>query len=189
MLVTVTKDGRSTTVGAPTTSPHVVSVVRSSTEVAVSPAEVVVATASREVSVTVEPREVVVGSVAAASDPDGARSIRRSIAAAAPIGSPRAVGLDALGMVVAWSAAAPPTPQPIGVTETSASGVGDPVTVVLAGRLVATGAGWTPGLPLFAGSGGLLTQAPPATGHLAVVGVAETEGSASIEVAPAIALS
>ena len=65
---------------------------------------------------------------------------------------------------------------------------GDPVNVQAAGELEEVSWSWTPGLPVFLGPLGTLTQTPPATGFQLVIGVASAPTKLVISIKQAIIL-
>jgi hypothetical protein len=76
----------------------------------------------------------------------------------------------------------------LGVTEGSAS-AGSPVTVRTAGEIIEGTWAWTPGLPLFCGAGGVLTQTPPNSGAwVRIVGHAESATKIMVALREPIAL-
>jgi len=75
----------------------------------------------------------------------------------------------------------------VGVTK-SAVTAGNPVTVQSGGKMTVTGAGWTPGEPVFLNTNGTLTQSQPATGISQVIGTAHSADVLLIEIARPINL-
>ncbi len=59
---------------------------------------------------------------------------------------------------------------------------GDDVTVQSGSKLTVSGAGWTPGQPVYTSVNGLLTQTEPTTGFSQVLGVAHDATTLLIEV-------
>jgi hypothetical protein len=64
----------------------------------------------------------------------------------------------------------------LGLT-TGAALSGDQVTVLAAGEMVEPSWSWTPGLPLYVTSSGLLSHTPPSTGWVQIVALAVTPTS------------
>ncbi len=64
-------------------------------------------------------------------------------------------------------------PVVLGIS-TGAAADGAPISVQYAGEMIEPSWSWTPGLPIFCGVGGVLTQVNPSTGFSLVVGVAST---------------
>ena len=75
----------------------------------------------------------------------------------------------------------------IGVTMNAAL-QGDPVNVQATGEMEESGWSWTPGLPVFLGPLGTLTQTPPVTGFQLVIGVASAPTKLVINIKQAIIL-
>lgn len=60
-----------------------------------------------------------------------------------------------------------------GIT-TSASVIGDSITILSLGPVTEPSWNWTPNAPVYLGTAGLLTQTQPITGFLQIIGVAST---------------
>lgn len=75
----------------------------------------------------------------------------------------------------------------VGVTMNAAL-PGDPVNVQAAGELGEVSWSWTPGLPVFLGPAGTLTQVPAATGFQLAIGVAVTPTKLIINIKQPIVL-
>lgn len=102
------------------------------------------------------------------------------IVAGAALGGQRAVSLNGTGEVVYFSDLAATV---IGVT-TGAVLMGQIATVRISDVLEEPTWAWTPGLPVFASAGGVLTQVPPATGVLVLVGTALSPTTMRIDPEP-----
>ncbi len=104
--------------------------------------------------------------------PRGARPRARKWARAGGVvhAEPGGSGAGAAGLP-ATSLPSQPAYEFAGVS-TQAAAPGAPVLAAEAGLVVEPTWAWTPGQPVFAGTGGSLTQAPPASGVLHQVGVA-----------------
>lgn len=88
------------------------------------------------------------------------------------IGGHRAVILDAAGVAFY---ASQDDPTHMGIVAGISQGAvvsGDPVSIMAKGRLIEPSWAWTPYLPIFLGTSGQLTQTPPTTGFLIVLGTA-----------------
>lgn len=75
----------------------------------------------------------------------------------------------------------------LGVTMNAAL-IGDPVNVQATGEMEEVSWSWTPGLPVFLGPLGTLTQTPPTTGFQLVIGVASAPTKLVISIKQAIIL-
>lgn len=75
----------------------------------------------------------------------------------------------------------------LGVTMNAAL-TGDPVNVQATGEMDESSWSWTPGLPVFLGPLGTLTQTPPITGFQLVIGVASAPTKLVISIKQAIIL-
>lgn len=76
----------------------------------------------------------------------------------------------------------------IGITSNAASS-GGAVSVVSAGAMTEGSWSWTPGLPIYAGLNGALTQTPPVSGWLRILGFATSPTSIVVQLLPPIVLS
>lgn len=65
---------------------------------------------------------------------------------------------------------------------------GDQVGLSTSGRITETAWSWIPGQPVYVGVGGMLTQAPPVSGWLRVVGHAESSTSVWVQLHQPITL-
>lgn len=118
--------------------------------------------------------------------PAGGSAIER--VASGPIGGHRLVrslGASLVGYVDAASAGH--GDDTLGVT-TSAAVDGATVLVQVAGPVEFNGWAWTPGIPVFAGLNGLLTQTPPSAGFIQPIGHAESPTILFLAIEPAIYL-
>ena len=70
----------------------------------------------------------------------------------------------------------------------SSAAIAAPVTVVLSGELVHDEWSWTPNLPIYCGLTGLLTQVPPTSGWMKVIGVATSPTSMQVSLGPSTQL-
>ena len=59
-----------------------------------------------------------------------------------------------------------------------------PVTIAISGELVYADWAWTPGMPIYCGAGGVLTQVAPTTGWLKAMGVATSPTAMQVEMGP-----
>lgn len=75
----------------------------------------------------------------------------------------------------------------LGVSRDAAS-AGAPVSVQTEGELIEPSWSWTPGLPVFVGASGALTQTSPAAGFALVVGFAQSPTSLWIQPRPPVVL-
>lgn len=76
----------------------------------------------------------------------------------------------------------------LGIT-TGAAAMGVPITVLASGALIEPSWAWTPGLPIYAGANGLLTQTAPVAGWLRVLGFATSPTSMVVQLLPPFVLS
>jgi hypothetical protein len=94
-----------------------------------------------------------------------------TLPAAHDLSGHRAVVATATGAAYAQ----PDTPEHqdavLGIT-TGAALAGQTATIQAAGEMTEPSWSWTPGLPIFVGPGGLLTQAPPSTGWVQIIALA-----------------
>lgn len=138
--------------------------------------------------VTVQPRLASPSVVIAYSGPPGANggaaSATLTLTAATALSGQRAVSLNGAGQVVYFNASQPGV---IGLT-TEAVGSGQPVSVQIQDVLEEPTWNWTPGLPVYAGTNGVLSQTPPSSGYLVVVGVALTSTKLRIEPEPPVSM-
>ena len=137
--------------------------------------------------VTVQPRLASPSVVIAYSGPPGANggaaSATLTLTAATALSGQRAVSLNGAGEVVYFN---PAQPDVVGVTtEAVASG---PVSVQIQDVLEEPSWSWAPGLPVYAGTNGVLSQTPPSSGYLVVVGVALTPTKMRIEPEPPVSM-
>lgn len=103
------------------------------------------------------------------ADPSSSAIQAVVLPASGSIGGHRAVsvGFD----FIAGYADKDSAPLVFGVS-TGAVNDGDNVTIQISGEMTESSWSWVPGVPLFLGSSGLITQTPPETGHLVVIGSA-----------------
>lgn len=76
----------------------------------------------------------------------------------------------------------------VGITTTAALS-GDPLTVLASGALVEPSWAWTPNALIYAGANGTLTQVPPSSGWLRILGFATSATSMVVQLLPPIVLS
>lgn len=76
----------------------------------------------------------------------------------------------------------------LGIT-TGAASSGDEATIQVYGPLTDPAWTWTPGLPIYCGAAGVLTQTPPAEGFLRQVAIAETATRIFIDLQPLLILT
>lgn len=88
------------------------------------------------------------------------------------IGGHRGVILDAAGLAFYADQSNPAHMGLVAGISQGAAVLSDPVSIMVKGRLIEPTWNWTPFLPVFLGLNGLLTQVPPITGFLLVVGTA-----------------
>lgn len=100
------------------------------------------------------------------------------------VGGQRAVGLDSSGDVRHFSAT---YFDVIGVTQGAAAS-GQTVSVQIQDVLEEPSWAWVIGKPIFATENGILSQTPPVSGYLAVVGAAITSTKMRIEPEPPITM-
>lgn len=106
--------------------------------------------------------------------------------AAVPVGGHLAITLDSLGKVTPADASTSAHRLVAGIT-TGAAVADAPVEVVSAGVLEHVGWSFTPGLPVFLGLAGALTQTlPPSAVFSKVLGMAVTPTRISLDFQPAI---
>lgn len=72
----------------------------------------------------------------------------------------------------------------LGVTSNAAA-AGDQVNIVTEASIQFVGWAWTPGLPVFLGANGVLTQTEPSTGFVQVIGFAEAADTLFVDIQPA----
>ena len=75
----------------------------------------------------------------------------------------------------------------LGIT-TGAAAAGDAINVQASGEMTEVSWNWTPGLPVFLGTNGLLTQTPPVSGFQLVLGVAISPTKLAINIKQPIVL-
>ncbi len=92
--------------------------------------------------------------------------------AAVTISGQIAVAASAAGVVPADAATPALAGALLGIAATAAL-AGGSIEIQGAGQMEFGGWAWTPGAPVYAGAGGVLTQVPPTTGFLQIVGVAQ----------------
>lgn len=102
-------------------------------------------------------------------------------AAAVTISAHLAVAASTAGVVPGDSQNTALAGAVIGISATAAN-AGGSVTVQTSGPLVFSGWSWTAGQPVYAGANGVLTQTPPATGFLQVVGIAQASDTVIVGV-------
>jgi hypothetical protein len=107
-----------------------------------------------------------------------------TLTASVALSGQRAVSLNGAGGVVYFN---PAQPDVVGVT-TGAVSIGQPVSVQIQDVLDEPSWSWTPGLPVYAGTNGVLSQTPPSSGYLVVVGVALTPTKMRIEPEPPVSM-
>lgn len=123
-----------------------------------------------------------IASIAAALKQAGA------VIAGEALGGHRAVVLDASGHAFyASSSNAAHAGRLAGIT-TGAAEVGSAVVLVSAGLLVEPSWSWTPGQPVFLGTGGMLTQTQPLEGFVQIIGMPSSPTSLFIHIRELIAL-
>ena len=93
--------------------------------------------------------------------------------AALPLGGHRAVRLLAGLAIYADNAVPQDANVVLGITRGAVTG-GDLAQIQFAGLMTEPSWAWTPDLPVFCGSAGLLTQTPPTSGFSLIVGIATT---------------
>lgn len=120
--------------------------------------------------------------------PPGADAGGITVTAAAGLTTGTVIALTDAGAIPAdptnpahsWAAAA--------VTTSSAT-TGDTLTAVTTGRVTETAWTWAPSAPIYCGTGGQLTQTPPTTGWLRVIGHAETPTTIFVQIHQPITLT
>lgn len=95
------------------------------------------------------------------------------------LGGNRAVTLNSSGQLV-YPDTTSPNSFVVGITTASAV-LGELATVQIAGTQQEPGWNWTPGLPVFVGNTGILTQTPPSSGQVLVVGNATSPTKVHID--------
>ena len=100
------------------------------------------------------------------------------------LGGNRAVTLNSSGQFV-YPDTTSPNSFVVGIT-TASSVVGALATVQIAGTQQEPSWNWTPGLPVFVGLLGVLTQVPPTTGQVLAVGYATSSTKIHIDKQPPI---
>lgn len=114
-----------------------------------------------EIEATADPISIVIAEVGP-QGPPGASSGNRQADAGAPVSGHRVlVQLDD-GTVIHADAATPDHVQRVVGVSTNAAIVGDPVAIVGDGPVSDNSLSFTPGLPVFLGLNGAMTQTPPA---------------------------
>ena len=101
------------------------------------------------------------------------------------LGGNRAIATDNGFAVYADSSSGRPA---IGISTGAVSG-GEDVVLQSGAKMVISGAGWTPGLPIFTGLNGVLTQVEPTSGFSQYLGMAHDSETIIIEIAKPINLA
>lgn len=110
-----------------------------------------------------------------------------TVTAGATVSGHRAIALNLEGQGI-YADASDATALAVSGISTGAALLGDPVTVQHSGHLAWPAGGLTPGVPLFLGATGLLTQVVPTTGWLRQVAMAIDASSVLVDIGPAIDL-
>jgi hypothetical protein len=132
-------------------------------------------------------QNILVVPVAGPAGPPGPNGAGGFATAATSISAGQVVALTATGAVLAdpanpahrWAAAA---------VAVSSALAGNQVRLTTSGRVSETSWAWTAGQPIYASTGGSLTQSPPSSGWLRIIGHAETPTSIWIQIHQPITL-
>lgn len=106
--------------------------------------------------------------------------------AAVPVSGHTVLTLNAVGLVLPADPTDPTHANGIVGISTGAAAEGETASVATSGLLTHSGWTFTPGLPVFIGVAGVITQTPPVAAWQKAVGVALSATSIVIELQPAI---
>ncbi len=127
---------------------------------------------------------VVQGGVQGPPGVPGASNQFEYFQAGVTVGGNRAVSVNSSGHLVYPDTTSEDT-YVVGIT-TASAGLGELVQVQLVGTQTEPSWSWTPSLPVFVGSNGTLTQTPPTSGQVIIVGYSLTPTKIFIDKQPTV---